>query len=191
MCSAISRRSWARLRLCAAGDRLAGVAAESGEERVAAQFALADLPLTTFLTDHVVSYETDEVTRLIADTLTARPSRRLPTSPPAGSAISSGRCDHARGPGCARAGRHARNGRRRQQDQPVAGSHHHGGEKPCGDGVPHHDWPTRPPVGPAAAQSSGNSGITRVFEPPSRPSPHQSPFRAAAPGPSGAVLAAP
>src|SRR5215510_10907390 len=31
------------------GDQLAGVAAESGEERVAAQFALADLPLATFL----------------------------------------------------------------------------------------------------------------------------------------------
>jgi ethanolamine ammonia-lyase large subunit len=50
------------------GDQLAGVAAESGEERVAAQFALADLPLTALLTDHVVPYETDEVTRLIADT---------------------------------------------------------------------------------------------------------------------------
>ncbi len=50
------------------GDRLAGVAAESGEERVAAQFALADLPLTAMLTDHVVPYENDEVTRLIADT---------------------------------------------------------------------------------------------------------------------------
>ena len=49
------------------GDQLAGVAAESGEERVAAQFALADLPLTAFLADHVVPYETDEVTRLIAD----------------------------------------------------------------------------------------------------------------------------
>ena len=31
------------------GDQLAGLAAETGEERVAAQFALADLPLTTFL----------------------------------------------------------------------------------------------------------------------------------------------
>ena len=49
------------------GDQLAGVAAESGEERVAAQFALADLPLTTFLADPIVPYETDEVTRLIAD----------------------------------------------------------------------------------------------------------------------------
>ena len=50
------------------GDQLAGIAAESGEERVAAQYALADLPLSTFLQDHVVPYETDEVTRLIADT---------------------------------------------------------------------------------------------------------------------------
>ena len=49
------------------GDELAGIAAESGEERVAAQFALADLPLTTFLHEHVVPYEDDEVTRLIVD----------------------------------------------------------------------------------------------------------------------------
>ena len=50
------------------GDRLAGVAAESGEERVAAQFALADLPLSTFLSETVVPYDDDEVTRLIVDT---------------------------------------------------------------------------------------------------------------------------
>ncbi|MDP2410675.1 MAG: ethanolamine ammonia-lyase subunit EutB [Pseudolabrys sp.] len=49
------------------GDRLAGLAAESREERVAAQFALADLPLTTFLNEAVVPYERDEVTRLIVD----------------------------------------------------------------------------------------------------------------------------
>src|SRR5215468_417557 len=49
------------------GDELAGLAAESGEERVAAQYALADLPLATFLEEHVVPYETDEVTRLIID----------------------------------------------------------------------------------------------------------------------------
>src|SRR3954447_5509169 len=49
------------------GDVLAGIAAETGEERVAAQFALADLPLKTFLTDQVVPYEIDEVTRLILD----------------------------------------------------------------------------------------------------------------------------
>ena len=49
------------------GDQLAGLAAETGEERVAAQYALADLPLDTFLHHDVVPYETDEVTRLIAD----------------------------------------------------------------------------------------------------------------------------
>ena len=50
------------------GDELAGVAARSAEERVAAQMALADLPLTTFLTETPVPYEADEVTRLIIDT---------------------------------------------------------------------------------------------------------------------------
>jgi len=49
------------------GDALAGVAAESAIERVAAQTALADLPLRTFLNDAVVPYEEDEVSRLIHD----------------------------------------------------------------------------------------------------------------------------
>jgi len=49
------------------GDYLAGIAAGSSEERVAAQMALADLPLTSFLNEVVVPYETDEVTRLIVD----------------------------------------------------------------------------------------------------------------------------
>ena len=49
------------------GDQLAGLAAETGEERVAAQYALADVPLITFLQEHVVPYDTDEVTRLIVD----------------------------------------------------------------------------------------------------------------------------
>ncbi len=49
------------------GDQLAGIAAESATERVAAQRALADVPLTQFLTDVVVPYESDDVTRLIID----------------------------------------------------------------------------------------------------------------------------
>lgn len=49
------------------GDQLAGIAAHSAEERVAAQMALADVPLATFLQQTVVPYETDEVTRLIVD----------------------------------------------------------------------------------------------------------------------------
>lgn len=49
------------------GDELAGIAASSERERVAAQRALADLPLSAFLDEAVVPYETDEVTRLIVD----------------------------------------------------------------------------------------------------------------------------
>jgi len=49
------------------GDQLAGVAAASGQARVAARYALADLPLATFLEDLVIPYEADEVTRLIID----------------------------------------------------------------------------------------------------------------------------
>jgi ethanolamine ammonia-lyase large subunit len=50
------------------GDYLAGVAAASAEERVAAQMALAELPLSVFLNEALVPYEDDEVTRLIIDT---------------------------------------------------------------------------------------------------------------------------
>jgi ethanolamine ammonia-lyase large subunit len=50
------------------GDYLAGVAAGSAEERVAAQMALAELPLSGFLNEALVPYEDDEVTRLIIDT---------------------------------------------------------------------------------------------------------------------------
>jgi ethanolamine ammonia-lyase large subunit len=49
------------------GDLLAGIAATCATERVAAQMALADLPLTAFLDDAVVPYESDEVTRLLLD----------------------------------------------------------------------------------------------------------------------------
>ena len=49
------------------GDALAGLAAESAAERVAAQYALADLPLVTFLNEAVIPYEDDDVTRLIID----------------------------------------------------------------------------------------------------------------------------
>jgi ethanolamine ammonia-lyase large subunit len=49
------------------GDALAGIAARSAIERVAAQMALADLPLKTFLNVDLVPYEEDEVSRLILD----------------------------------------------------------------------------------------------------------------------------
>ncbi|GAB4088870.1 ethanolamine ammonia-lyase subunit EutB [Hydrogenophaga soli] len=50
------------------GDQLAGVAADSAQERAAAQMALADVPLKAFLNEALVPYEADEVTRLIMDT---------------------------------------------------------------------------------------------------------------------------
>ncbi|MDR3300522.1 MAG: ethanolamine ammonia-lyase subunit EutB [Candidatus Accumulibacter sp.] len=50
------------------GDVLAGLAAESAEERIAAQLCLADVPLAQFLEDLLIPYETDAVTRLIIDT---------------------------------------------------------------------------------------------------------------------------
>lgn len=49
------------------GDELAGLAATSEEERVAAKLALAATPLRAFLNEAVIPYEDDEVTRLIMD----------------------------------------------------------------------------------------------------------------------------
>ena len=49
------------------GDYLAGLGAASAVERMAARMCLADLPLTVFLNEALIPYETDEVTRLILD----------------------------------------------------------------------------------------------------------------------------
>jgi ethanolamine ammonia-lyase large subunit len=59
------------------GDVLAGVAAATYEERVAAQMALADVPLRNFLNEALVPYEQDEVTRLILDTHDAAAFARI------------------------------------------------------------------------------------------------------------------
>jgi ethanolamine ammonia-lyase large subunit len=49
------------------GDVLAGISAETGEERIAAQMALADVCLKDFLCEAIIPYEEDEVTRIICD----------------------------------------------------------------------------------------------------------------------------
>ncbi|MGF6309390.1 ethanolamine ammonia-lyase large subunit [Bradyrhizobium sp. i1.8.4] len=49
------------------GDRLAGIAADTAEEMIAARLALANVPLKQFLDEPVIPYEDDEVTRLILD----------------------------------------------------------------------------------------------------------------------------
>lgn len=55
-----------------AGDRLAGVAAATAEENVAAKLALADVPLSRILAEPLIPYEDDAVTRLIIDSHDAR-----------------------------------------------------------------------------------------------------------------------
>jgi ethanolamine ammonia-lyase large subunit len=50
------------------GDRLAGVAADTAAQMIAARMALADVPLKQFLQETVIPYEDDEITRLIVDT---------------------------------------------------------------------------------------------------------------------------
>ena len=49
------------------GDALAGLAADSNQERIAAQIALSDVYLSDFLNEAIIPYEQDEVTRLIID----------------------------------------------------------------------------------------------------------------------------
>jgi ethanolamine ammonia-lyase large subunit len=59
------------------GDVLAGVAAESEEQRVAAQFCLADIPLAEFASNPLISYESDEVTRAICDSWNPESFRQI------------------------------------------------------------------------------------------------------------------
>jgi ethanolamine ammonia-lyase large subunit len=49
------------------GDQLAGIAADTYAERMAARLCLADVPLKRFLNEALIPYESDEVTRLILD----------------------------------------------------------------------------------------------------------------------------
>ena len=58
----------ARASPARSGDALAGLAAGSATERMAARLALAELPLKAFLSEALIPYEADEVTRLIIDT---------------------------------------------------------------------------------------------------------------------------
>jgi ethanolamine ammonia-lyase large subunit len=59
------------------GDALAGLAAATEEERMAARMALAELPLKHFLDEALIPYEQDEVTRLIVDRHAASAFHRI------------------------------------------------------------------------------------------------------------------
>ncbi|MCC6531705.1 MAG: ethanolamine ammonia-lyase subunit EutB [Burkholderiales bacterium] len=70
----------ARATPARAGDRLAGIAAASAEERVAAQMCLAELPLAQFLHETVIDYDQDDITRLFVarhDPVAFRPVAHL------------------------------------------------------------------------------------------------------------------
>ncbi|MEC5398455.1 ethanolamine ammonia-lyase subunit EutB [Uliginosibacterium sp. H1] len=62
------REVMARASPLRSGDLLAGVAASSAVERMAARMCLAEVPLQRFLDEALIPYEADEVTRLILDT---------------------------------------------------------------------------------------------------------------------------
>jgi ethanolamine ammonia-lyase large subunit len=60
------------------GDELAGIAAQSAEERIAARMTLADVRLEEFLREPIIPPETDEVSRWILDS--HRPEAFAPVS---------------------------------------------------------------------------------------------------------------
>jgi ethanolamine ammonia-lyase large subunit len=57
----------AKATVARSGDELAGLAAQSSVERVAARMVLAELPLSEFLEEPLIPYAEDEVSRLIFD----------------------------------------------------------------------------------------------------------------------------
>ena len=59
------------------GDCLAGIAAESAEEMMAARWCLAEVPLKDILARPLIPYEQDDVTRLILDTHDATAFREI------------------------------------------------------------------------------------------------------------------
>ena len=133
------------------GDVLAGVAAESAAERVAAQTVLADLPLAHFLDEAVVPYEDDDVTRLIMDShdaaafapVAVADRRRLPRL----AAVLGGRHHRAERP---RARAHARDGGGGQQAHARRRPGRRGAQDPRRHGPAHDDRP-RGPAGDAPA----------------------------------------
>ncbi len=59
------------------GDQLAGVAAESSEERVAAKVVLSNLTLGDLFNNPAVPYEIDDVTRIIIDNVNMRTFEKI------------------------------------------------------------------------------------------------------------------
>jgi ethanolamine ammonia-lyase large subunit len=137
------------------GDQLARLSAPTEEARVAAQYALADLPLRSFLEDLVVPYEADEVTRLIIDTHDAAAFQAI-----AHLTVGGFRdwllSDEATPPVLAALAprRHPGDGRRPRQDQPPTRLDGDGGEVQRRDAISQYDWVARSALGSPPAESS-------------------------------------
>lgn len=71
MCTSSNRfgKSWRRQTRKNPADKLAGIAAETAEERVAAKVVLSNLTLNDLRNCPAVPYEEDEVTRIIQDSV--------------------------------------------------------------------------------------------------------------------------
>jgi len=151
------------------GDQLAGIAAASGEERVAAQYALADVPLANVLEQPVIPYESDEVTRLIVDTHDR--AAFAPIASHGGRIARLAPLRRADGGKArrARARHHAGDGGGGRQDQRAQGLDGDGGEVFGGDALPRHHRAARPPVGAAAAQPPDRRSARHRREHPRRP----------------------
>ena len=94
------------------GDRLAGIAADSAEQMIAARMALADVPLKQFLNEAVIPYEDDEVTRLIVDSHDAAGFAAISSLTVGGfPRLAAVRCRHQRDAAKGGARHHAGNGR--------------------------------------------------------------------------------
>lgn len=70
------RKLLARASTERSGDHLAGIAAQSAAERMAARMALADVPLRRFLDEPLIEPQQDEVSRLIFERMMRKPSAR-------------------------------------------------------------------------------------------------------------------
>ena len=134
------KRLMAKATPLRSGDVLAGVAAQTAEESVAARMCLAEVPLKTFLSEVLIPYEDDEVTRLIIDShdreafseiahLTVGDFPRL-------SAFGENGLCHAFAD---RARHHAGNGSRRLQADAQPGPYSGGEKMPGGDTVSEYD----------------------------------------------------
>ena len=161
--SKICATFWPRPARTARGTRWPGIAAESGEQRAAAQMTLADVPLRAFLQQALVPYE--ERRGHPADCRYSRSCCLCSGSGAYGgrsSRLAALRCRDGRGAGGGSTGFNAGDGRGGQQVDAGAGPDPGGTQDTRGDAVQDHGGLAREALYAAAAEPSrGRSGRHR------------------------------